>query len=514
MTSVNLRDCISRCSVEEGETYYYDSRFGIKLMEGELHECYHTRFIYKCKKILAVTHFMRVENTFHLVVRNTDDSMEQCDVLYSSVDHSFTNRTHDPSAVIPAILNNESYKEFFISGEHPYFDPGYIADYKNVASKRPVRSITTLPTLEFYSDLLNESKYDRATVANMGLEPTIACDVDDDLCYEDDDEVKYNINDAWSTMDDIVIDSVTAESNWSDLDYMSDDNNSDTDPEQLDSYDEFNSNGYEDEDEDEDEDEYARQLDKLDELNEPGSPLRRSTLFSRNLLPNRGQYHSTGRGHQIDYSDMLGRTSIGDVNHFNQSARIEAIRRMAQMRSQPQPYIQPVKIELPTDIPKVEERKDNLVDDAYDVDFDLILTNLQGSRLVAVYIRYRNGRVKKEMFCDTCVITTAPRVNRTLVPSEMPELKHPPHHHHNIALARAHARARWMAHHRQPVSTPIPISTSVTPQRPSYSSVREQMMQHSVAKPAPITSRTNNLKYIASRLKELDEELDEELDFR
>lgn len=390
-----LADYIHQCSTPTN-TFYYDNRFGTKLVESELHEIYHSRFSHTSADVVSVFRIMRVENMFHLIVQMPDGKPEQADVLYNDINHTFINRTHDPTILIPAIINNKEYTEFFTSHDHPYFDPNYIANYLNTRSnRRIVRRITRTPATDFYSDVLNN---------------------DSDITYDIEDTAK-NMQDAWDYMDSNV---------GCDNGGVFDDNGTAF----GDSPDEFNvpfdtsDDGSVDEPSDTsdrlDFDAYA--LSSLDDICDEKTYMTASehTHMIRNrLLP---------LGNDQDDQDLP-----------NLQMRIAHMRN-AQMTPTP------IEIVLVKNIPVLESRSDNLMNYKLNIDVDQILHNIVDGRIVGVAIRYSNGTVSEKLFIGMFKYKTAETLHNTIVPGKLPP---PPKYvntwHQQIMMQR-HMHAMHMRH--------------------------------------------------------------------
>lgn len=470
----NLKNCINACVVKlplgGNDSFYYDNRFGTKLETSEIHILYRTPYKYNCTFVKQVTHFMRVDLMFHLVVKLHNGTMEQCDVTYDTEEHCFTNRTHDPSVVIPAILTNLDFREFFISKNHPYFRTDYIANYKQIPIKRPVRMLNSMPSAKFYSDLINENARD------MGIEPDIVYDVDD---------VDGDVADAWDTLD-----SLRMRENWDDLPYISDVDSNDSNDSNIgvfDSYDSFNDNGFDEPSEqdimrdqyDQDNintDQYTNRLKELDTMNNTYSPKRVRMLRSSNLMHNKYAHLYDSSDSSEDSPDSSEdspdskyeyeqKTTLGTINAFNAHARADALSRMMrrplypgynpptyryQMRPQPQQIV-PEPIVLPKNIPKLMSRENNLIDDvAAVIDFDVILKNILGNRLIAISVKYKNGEEKKELCTTILSINTPPAVNIVLTPGNVINK----YGHESYLSIQQRMRMRMRMQAQRPVYTP------------------------------------------------------------
>jgi hypothetical protein len=370
MSNKNLRDCISRCSVGICQPFYYDTRFGTKINDCELNDCYYTRFIYHAQGVKRVKTFAQSGYIFHLIVVINNNIEEPCDVTYSSIDHSFTNNTHDPSVIITAILTNIDYKPFFVTNKHPYFIGGYTADYMNMGFNRPNRAIRTIkctPTVSFYSDMLNNPTmyYDSVDDDSVDDDSVDDDSVDDDSVDDDsvdddsvdDDSVDDDSVDTWDTISN-NIDNYISRSNWEDIDYQSDEPYS---------FNQFNEN------------EFDKQLDMPTSIDAPANDTPDSPTHTRGA-------HSTDLMNilQVNYHSMLD-NDVGTCDTIPISM-----------------------FTLPINIPKICERADNLMFDIPDIDYNLILTNIVDGFLIGVSIRFSNGKISDEKNKDVFAYHHAP----------------------------------------------------------------------------------------------------------
>lgn len=122
----NLQTCIERCTIN-GESFFYDSRFGTKIDEYILHPSYKKCFTSIAKPVSEIRSIVRDENSFHISIM-VEGSYVQIMVRFYPVDKTFVCRDYDPTKIIPMILASDS-KEYLKMKDHPFYKFGYTADY-------------------------------------------------------------------------------------------------------------------------------------------------------------------------------------------------------------------------------------------------------------------------------------------------------------------------------------------------------------------------------------------------
>ena len=155
----NLQTCIERCTIN-GESFFYDSRFGTKIGEHILCPSYKKCFTSVAKPISEVRSIVRNENSFHISII-AEGSCVQIMVRFYPVDKTFVCRDYDPTKIIPMILASDS-KEYLKMKDHPFYKFGYIANY--------AWSPDNLKDIDF--------KYDRA-IEELLSKPSRFCVYDD-----------------------------------------------------------------------------------------------------------------------------------------------------------------------------------------------------------------------------------------------------------------------------------------------------------------------------------------------
>jgi len=121
----NLQSCIERCEVA-GETFYYDTRFGTKIMS--MHPSYKKCFSAIAQPVDSVESIIREENTFHVRIKSKGLPIN-ISIKFYPCDKTFVCRDYDPSVIIPAILQDSNCREYLESRKHPMYNFGYVADY-------------------------------------------------------------------------------------------------------------------------------------------------------------------------------------------------------------------------------------------------------------------------------------------------------------------------------------------------------------------------------------------------
>jgi len=350
-----------------------------------------------------------------MAVELKDGSHEQCEIKYFDFDKSFIVRTHDPSFLIPEILNNLDFRDYFIKNDHPYFRNGYMADYtqaptnrfdpyanidldddlddvtewsfqrRKPAKKRPVRRVI-LPQSQFYRDALNDSKHQ-----NMGTEPTIIYGEDDTNQTFDE---SWESLDVWSPSRQAITTRVFEPPS---PDLKSDEESIHMEP---DSFDVFGDASELDEPDENNED--CRIQDAFDALDllydsNPADDIddvlpRRSTNapeYTGGASPPRtrlgideykSRYNSHFNGRHVTYNNPFtysseferGRVTLSTSNIFQtfmqqRAERIRKQREFEAIMTNTDPF------EIPKNIPKIEPRKDNLDEEDIIINFDDII---------------------------------------------------------------------------------------------------------------------------------------------
>jgi hypothetical protein len=132
----NLKSCIEYCTLVDSSKpvgFYFDSRFGMPIEESNMHPIYKKCVHFEAKPVIKVNRITREESIFTLSILTKSDTNEiiecQTVVKYFDNDKTFVSRSYDPVTIIHAILNDPTYKEFFVERNHPYYQFGYIANY-------------------------------------------------------------------------------------------------------------------------------------------------------------------------------------------------------------------------------------------------------------------------------------------------------------------------------------------------------------------------------------------------
>ncbi len=122
----DLSSFIEKCTVV-GRTFYYDTRFGNKIPENELHDNYKNGPSFTAKSISEIKNIIRRENTFYITGTSRTDEVHTIARFYIT-DKSFACREYNPAVIIPAILQSK-HKDYLASRNHPYYIAGYKANY-------------------------------------------------------------------------------------------------------------------------------------------------------------------------------------------------------------------------------------------------------------------------------------------------------------------------------------------------------------------------------------------------
>lgn len=122
----NLQTCIERSTIN-GESFFYDSRFGTKIDEHILHPSYKKCLTSVARPVSEIRSIVRTENCFHISIM-VEGSYVQIMVRFYPVDKTFVCRDYDPTKIIPMILASDS-KEYLKMKDHPFYKFGYTANY-------------------------------------------------------------------------------------------------------------------------------------------------------------------------------------------------------------------------------------------------------------------------------------------------------------------------------------------------------------------------------------------------
>ena len=131
-TFEDLSTCIEKCTLLNAsnivlETFYYDTRFGVKIDDGELHPAYKLCESNEAITVVDIAGVVKQGNEFIVrVVLNDNNIIDTITVRYFPYDKSFIVKKYDPIKIIRCILAKAEFKDFFICSGHP----SCLLDYK------------------------------------------------------------------------------------------------------------------------------------------------------------------------------------------------------------------------------------------------------------------------------------------------------------------------------------------------------------------------------------------------
>lgn len=127
MSNENLQTCIEKCTLR-GVPFFYDSRFGAKIKSDELHPAYKQCFNADVKPVDRIITITRDVDSFHITLESNNTQLTTT-IRFYYTDKTFVCRDYDPTVIIPAIIHNEQFTDYFIINGHPSHKFGYVANY-------------------------------------------------------------------------------------------------------------------------------------------------------------------------------------------------------------------------------------------------------------------------------------------------------------------------------------------------------------------------------------------------
>jgi len=129
--SENLQACIEEYILNDKHSYY-DTRFGTVLDGDDLHPSYKQCFSAVVQPVYSINSVERFHDTFMLNIECDANQkiIKKITVNFYPSDNTFTCRDYDPSIIIPYILQNPIFEEYFRRNSHPYYRFGYVANYQ------------------------------------------------------------------------------------------------------------------------------------------------------------------------------------------------------------------------------------------------------------------------------------------------------------------------------------------------------------------------------------------------
>jgi hypothetical protein len=207
-TFEDLSTCIEKCTLLNTsnivlETFYYDTRLGVKIDDGELHPAYKLCELNEALSVVGISDIVKQGNEFIVrVILNDNSIIDAVTVRYFPYDKSFIVKKYDPIKIIRGILTKEEFKDFFICSGHPSclidYKPNYwwIPDSLNAMYS----SMKKNNIIRTQDNLLTNNKSVLETKEN-------AIDVDTKI-REETKENTININSLVDEMSDIVFNKV------------------------------------------------------------------------------------------------------------------------------------------------------------------------------------------------------------------------------------------------------------------------------------------------------------------
>lgn len=187
MTNVGI---VGRANID-GLTFYYDRRTGMQIPDSVIAKKHLTEDIDTTAEVLEIIQIDRDKDNFNIVVCSAND-IRKITITYDNTNKTFSCKDYDPRKVIPAILENEDTKLYFMSRDHPYYDKSFTPNYgdDDVPATVPDRG----PLGSAYLDRTAKYAFLRNLIARNKEENDAYIEATNRL-YRDD--LKYeNINDS------------------------------------------------------------------------------------------------------------------------------------------------------------------------------------------------------------------------------------------------------------------------------------------------------------------------------
>lgn len=172
------KSCVEKFKIGTNNVCYVDSRFGTVLEKNKINKSFWRGTLHHVKPIESVNMVFNVDGTFYVSVVLENGSCEQCEeIRYCDDDDTLIVRSHDPTKIIPAIINNPDFKQFFAEKGHPSALTDYNCDYTLspiTGSFTPPHLRTgnfeTLSSMMDRANRLEEKKYTNTMSSNDGYE--------------------------------------------------------------------------------------------------------------------------------------------------------------------------------------------------------------------------------------------------------------------------------------------------------------------------------------------------------
>lgn len=136
MTDVNI---VGFASVDD-TSFRYDTRTGKQIPDDTIiAKKYQQKLPDNTLAVLSIIQIQRDKNEFEVVVLGYDEELYSTRVVYNDSNKTFYCDEFDPRKIIPAILENEDTKLYFMARAHPYYSKTFVYDYtdKNEEGYQP-----------------------------------------------------------------------------------------------------------------------------------------------------------------------------------------------------------------------------------------------------------------------------------------------------------------------------------------------------------------------------------------
>lgn len=146
---------VGRANLDSGILFYYDRRTGLQIPDSIIASKYKDCTIDYVNSFTDIIQICRVKDNFNIVLGD-QKGLNEVRVEYNNADKTFTCDKYDPRKIIPAILENEDTKLYFMSRDHPYYNKTFVPSYGN--EDVPVKpQITEVPYTK--RDILMDKLY-------------------------------------------------------------------------------------------------------------------------------------------------------------------------------------------------------------------------------------------------------------------------------------------------------------------------------------------------------------------
>jgi len=168
-TLENLRTCIEKYAINNGEPFYCDMRFGTVIDVNKMHNYYKsnvTKFVQDIKRITDIDCSM---DLFICSIIDLAGDSHTISVRYYNIDNSFVLHSYNPLKIIPAIL--KAFPHMFKN--HPFYDYNYIPDYTKAPNTMLIQYESDSPRNIIYDEPVYDE--DKSSLKNSPSSSPKSC---------------------------------------------------------------------------------------------------------------------------------------------------------------------------------------------------------------------------------------------------------------------------------------------------------------------------------------------------